>query len=94
MKTKNDYNEENYNECIDAIEDLLWACNIYDIKLSVDEDGEIVAQDNDYTWRGSDVFYLLFGDIIEIDDNDQIVDGYGIDHILVDNVLKYKKLFF
>lgn len=94
MKLKNGYNEENYNECIDAVEDLLLACNIYDVKIFIDKDGEIIAQDNDYVWRGSDVFYLLFGDIIELDNNDQIVDGYGIDQILVDNVLKYKKLFF
>jgi len=94
MKLKNGYNEENYNECIDAIEDLLLACNIYDVKIFIDKDGEIIAQDNDYVWRGSDVFYLLFGDIIELDNNDQIVDGYGVDQILVDNVLKYKKLFF
>ena len=82
-----------YENCIEAIQDLLFACNIFDIELYV-ENNTIIAKDSDYIWKGEDVFYMLFGDVLELDENDVLPDGYGIDQKLVDNVLKYKNLFF
>lgn len=76
---------------MDAINELLYACDITDIHLTY-EYGMVVARDSDNNvWRGRELYDFLLHEVVELDENGKLLDGYGIDQGLVDEVVRYSE---
>ena len=76
---------------MDAINELLYACDITDIHLTY-EYGMVVARDSDNNvWRGRELYDFLLHEVVELDEDGKLLDGYGIDQGLVDEVVRYSE---
>ena len=73
-------------------EELLLACDIRDVEITL-EDGQIVARNEGLEWKGKDFYEFLLHDVVEIDRHGKLLDGYGVDQSIVDDLIKHEKMF-
>ena len=83
--------EEDSTEML-AVQKLLDACKLDDMSLSLDDDDVIVGIDEDNNvWKGKDLYELLLNDVVTVDQNYQVNDGYGVEQSIVSDVIRYAK---
>ncbi len=75
-----------------AVQKFLDACKLDGIELSLDDYDTIVATDEDNNvWKGKDLYEFLLNDVITLNPDYQVNDGYGVEQTIVSDVIRYAK---
>lgn len=81
---------ERENAELDAIDDFLTACKLYDITFGFD-DGIFSATDGETTWDKTEFYEFLLNDVVVLNENEKLVDGFSIRDDVLIPIIQYAK---
>lgn len=81
---------ERENAELDAIDDFLNACKIDDITIGFD-DGIFSATDGESTWERTEFYEFLLNDVVMLDENEKLVDGFSMRDEVLAPIIQYAK---
>ncbi|MBQ3219329.1 MAG: DUF4313 domain-containing protein, partial [Clostridia bacterium] len=78
---------------INKAQNLLDACKLDDITLS-NKNGEIFAVDKENNeWEGKEFYEFMFNEVLQLEADNKLVPGYGVDQNIVDENLYYARAY-